>query len=230
MPNAAAALLALTLHRPITDSGVWLENAPVPGSVVTAPLRVEGETQAPEGVLHVRLYVVSGTSATEVASYEPLLPGVGTVPFAFTWTPARPGTYTVRVVSTTAVRGFSAEVRDLRVPAKPALARPAPAPRAVARLAVAPKVAPRPAVRRVTARLDDSGRAFGRSAPTLPYTRPPVVRSTTVVPAVAATRDSAVPAGDRSGWVSFAGGLLLLLVCSHLHRSLRPQPDPRGTS
>lgn len=228
MPSTAAALLALTLHRPVTDSGVWIENAPPPGTVVTAPLRIEGETQAPEGVLRVRLYVVSGTSATEAGSFEPLLPGVGTVPFAFTWTPDRPGTYTVRVVSSTAVRGFSAEVRDLRVPARPAAVRRPPAPRAVARPALAPKArAPRPVARRVTVRLDDSGRAFGRSAPTLPYARVVARPPAPVAPAAAAP--AAAPA-ERRGWVPFAGGLLLLLVCSHLHRSLRPQPDPRGTS
>ncbi|HEV2890719.1 MAG TPA: hypothetical protein VGX28_10115, partial [Frankiaceae bacterium] len=126
---------------------------------------------------------------------------------------------------------------DLRVPGPPRKAPPrvpdvAP-PRA--RPAPLPRVAPRrPAARAVvtTPRLDDSGRAFGTSAPTLPYVRAP--RLAAVRPAAPATRALATPFASRDdrrrGWVSVAGGLLLLLVCSHLHRSLRPQPDPRGTT
>ena len=230
MPSVAAALLAMTMQRPITDAGVWLDAPPPPGTVVTAPLRLAGETQAPEGVLSVRLYAIRGASATEVASYVPVVP-VGTVPFVFTWSPSSPGSYTLRVVSTTAVRGFSADVPNLVVPAKPVAkpaARPVVAPKA-------PRVAPRAVHRRVARRvvvtrprLDDSGRAFGRSAPTLPYTRPAFTRSETPVrPPAAAARGSAASADH--GWASVAGGLLLLLVCSHLHRSLRPQPEPRGT-
>ena len=224
MPNAAAALLAMTLQRPITDTGVWLDKPPVPGTVVTAPLRLAGETQAPEGVLSVRLYAVRGTSVTELASYAPAVP-LGTVRFAFTWTPDGPGTYTLRVVSTTAIRGFSADVPGLVVPS------PATPPvRTVTRVTAAPRAAsrPSPVARRagVAREIDDSGRAFGRSAPTLPYARV-VVRPAPVTRAAVAP----VPlADDRSGWVSFAGGLLLLVVCSHLHRSLRPQPEPRGTA
>jgi len=132
MPSVAAALLAMTVQRPITDTGVWLDRPPLPGTVVTAPLRLAGEAQAPEGVLSVRLYAVRGTTSTEVASYAPLLPAVGTVPFAFTWSPSEPGSYTLRVVSTTALRGFSAEATGLVVPAAAAkpqptvVARPAP--------------------------------------------------------------------------------------------------------
>jgi hypothetical protein len=228
MPSVAAALFAMAVQRPITDTGIWLDRPPLPGTVVTAPLRLAGETQAPEGVLSVRLYVVRGTTSTEVASYAPLVPGVGTVPFAFAWSPSEPGSYTVRVVSTTALRGFSAEVTDLVVPAAPARPVRVTAPRPAARVAVAPRpsASRHYAVRRVP-RLDDSGRAFGKSAPMLPYA-PPVVltRRAPVREAFA----PAVPVADRRGWVSFAGGLLVLLVCSHLHRSLRPQPDPRGTS
>ncbi|HEX8001115.1 MAG TPA: Ig-like domain-containing protein [Mycobacteriales bacterium] len=227
MPSVAAALLSLAVQRPVTDAGVWLDKPPAPGTVLTAPLTLKGETQAPEGVLSVRLYVVTGTTSTELAAYTPTVP-VGTVPFTFTWAPKQPGSYTIRVVSTTLLRGFSAEVRDLRVVAAPA-ARPVAKP-----AARAPRVAParpavRPAPRRVAARarLDDSGRAFGRSAPTLPYPRA-VVRPAAPAPARLAA-PAAVPVGDRRGWVSFAGGLLLLLVCSHLHRSLRPQPDAKGT-
>jgi hypothetical protein len=118
-------------------------------------------------------------------------------------------------------------VTGLVVPAKPGPARPVarPAVRTVARPAA---VAPRPVARRagVVRRLDDSGRAFGRSAPTLPYRTPVVVtRSNDVRP----TALPAEPVTDRRGWVSVAAGLLLLLVCSHLHRSLRPQPVPRDT-
>jgi len=69
--------------------------------------------------------------------------------------------------------------------------------------------------------------AFGGSAPVLPYAPPVVVtRPAPVREALA----PAVPVADRRGWVSVAGGLLVVVVCSHLHRSLRPQPDPRGTS
>jgi hypothetical protein len=232
MPNAAAALLALALHHPITDSGVWLEAPPAPGTVVSGPLVVTGETQAPEGVLAVRLYVVRGATSTEVASAAGPLPGLGPVPFSLTWTPAAPGTYTLRVVSSTALRGFSAEVRDLVVRAAPGVVVPGP-PAAVRPPAPVPAVRPAPlarparhAARRVVARLDDSGRAFGRSAPTLPYRPAPPAVAVAAAPRQAAL--PAVPVSERRGWLSVAGGLLLLLVCSHLHRSLRPQPEPRG--
>jgi hypothetical protein len=238
MPDLAAALLALALHdRPPTESGVWLDAPPKPGTVVTAPLDLAGETQALEGVLKVEAFVVRGTSVTSVASYVPDLP-LGTVPFELTWDPAgtKPGRVTIRVVATTLARGFSTEVEGLVVPAVsdeapprrvPVTEAPRPLPRP------APYVA-RPAFRRAARTvvaapvLDTSGRAFGSVAPVLPYevarpATPPPVESY-VPPAVAM---EPLPVTDRSGWLSLAGGLLLLLVCSHLHRLLRPQPVPR---
>src|SRR4051794_25840216 len=114
MPSVALVVLSVALRRPPTDAGVWLTAPPRPGTVVSAPLVIGGETQAPEGVLHVDLYVVRGTSLTPVASYAPLVP-VGTVPFSLRWDPAgvAPGRVTLRVVATTLARGFSADVRGL---------------------------------------------------------------------------------------------------------------------
>lgn len=220
MPSVASALLAMALHeRPVTDAGVWLDAPPAPGTVVTAPLTLTGETQAPEGVLSVTLYA----GPTPVAVYKPVVP-VGTVEFSFTWDPKGvPGAYDVRVVATTLVRGFSQEVRGLVVPAPRRAARPAVAPR---RVATRPVALSRPVARRVVAKpVDDSGRAFGRAAPTLPYA-PAAVRPAPVRAATLAT--DPVSQRDRRGWVSFAAGLMVLLVCSHLHRSLRP--PPRGTT
>lgn len=207
MPSVAAAVLAMALRHPSpTDAGVWLDPLP---RVVTAPLRVTGSAQAPEGVLHVDLYV----GAVAVASYTPALP-VGEIPFAFTVS-LRPGTYDVRVVATTLVRGLSADADGLVVPAPP---RPAAAVRPpVVKHAVAPKPLPHKRSVAVAApRIDDSGTAFGAVAPTLPYVRraaSPVTAATLAAPLASEE--------DRSGWESVAGGLVLLLVCSHLHRSLR---------
>ena len=210
--------LALLLMRPPTDAGVWLDAPPRPGTVVVAPFDVRGETQAPEGVLHVDLYVVRGTTLTHVATYDPVLP-VGPVPFACRWAPAGAarGTVTIRVVATTLVRGFSAEAAGLVVPA------PSTAPRAVARPAVRAVAVPRRVVTNtprtpVGPSYDDSGAAFGATAPVLPYAPPPAA-SSLARPVAAAVTAPASP--ERSGWVSVAAGLLLLLVCSHLHRVLR---------
>ena len=226
MPDLAFALLALT--GPL-DDGVRLDAPPRPGTVVTRPVEVSGEAQAVEGVLRIEMYVVRGASATLVDSVEPELPlPAVAVPFELRWDPAgiAPGRVTIRVVATTLARGFSAEAPGLVVP------RPATKPHAVVRPAVRAE-APPPVVapRRVPApapkpALDDSGRAFGKAAPVLPYvrrvvsaTRPPVTPVTVAAP-------EAVPP-DRAGWTSVAGGLLLLVICSHLHRVLRTQPDPR---
>jgi hypothetical protein len=231
MPSLATGLLALALRdpRPMTATGVWLTDPPAAGTRVVAPLDVTGETQAPEGVLKVELFVVRGPVLTSVASYEPALP-LGTVPFEFRWDPTglAPGRVTIRVVATTLVRGFRAEARDLVVPAT--LSAPArhpgvravPARRAAAAVPAAP-AAPRPAVLRAPV-LDTTGRAFGAVARTLPYR--PAPPATVPVPRRSVPFEPA--AADRSGWLSLAGGLLVLLVCSHLHRALRPQPDPRG--
>jgi hypothetical protein len=203
MPSAALLLAMVLRHPSPADAGVWLDPLP---HVVTAPLRVTGRTQAPEGVLHVSLYV----GDLEVATYEPALP-VGEIPFAFTWTPTAPGTYTVRVVATTLLRGVSAEADGLVVPAP---SRPKPvAVRHV--VAVAKPLPHRRSVAVALPAVDDSGAAFGEVAPTLPYVRRVAapVTPATIVPAVEET--------ERSGWVSVAGGLVVLLVCSHLHRSLR---------
>jgi hypothetical protein len=141
----------------------------------------------------------------------------------------RPGRVTVRVVATTLARGFRAEATDLVIPrARQAAARPAEAPPAVRPAAPAPAVR-RAAVppRRTTVampRVDDSGRAFGKAAPTLPYVRRAAAPRRAVRPVAVAP--VALPA-DRGGRASVAGGLLLIVVCSHLHRALRTQPDPR---
>lgn len=228
MPDLAFALLAL---HPPTDSGVWLDAPPKPGTVVRAPLVVEGETQAIEGVLKVSFYVVRGTSVRLVETYEPDLP-LGTIPFTFELDPVgmRPGRVTVRVVATTLARGFRAEATDLVIP-RPgkATARSAEPPPVVRPPAPAPFVRQAPS-RRTTVvampRVDDSGRAFGKAAPTLPYARRAAAPRKTPVARPLAAAPVALPA-DRSGWASVAGGLLLIVVCSHLHRALRTQPDPR---
>jgi len=205
MPSAALLLAVALRHPSPADAGVWLDPLP---HVVTAPLHVTGRAQAPEGVLHVELYV----DGVEVASYTPALP-VGEIPFAFTWTPSAPGTYTVRVVATTLVRGVSAESDGLVVPAPPRPVSQQPVVRHV--VAVARPLPHRRSVAVALPKVDDSGVAFGEVAPTLPYVRRVAVpvTSATVVPAVEET--------ERSGWASVAGGLVVLLVCSHLHRSLR---------
>lgn len=227
MPDLAMALLAL---HPPTDSGVWLDAPPKPGTVVRAPLVVTGETQALEGVLKVSFYVVRGSSVRLVETYEPALP-VGTIPFTFELDAAgmRPGRVTVRVVATTLARGFRAEAADLVIPG---------ARRTTSRVAEPPPVerpaAPAPAARRVPSRrstvamprVDDSGRAFGKAAPTLPYVRRATAPPKAPVARPVSTAPVALPA-ERSGWASVAGGLLLMVVCSHLHRALRTQPDPR---
>lgn len=216
-------LEVLLYPHPPTDSGVWLDPPPRPGTVVVAPLDVTGETQAVEGVLRVDLYVVRGTTLTPVASYAPALP-LGTIPFDLRWHPAgtAPGRVTLRVVATTLARGFSADVTGLVVP------RPAPAAH-VAREVRPPQAAParaavaRPAPVAAPAGLDDSGAAFGGVAPVLPYVRP-VPPS----PAPAALSPLAAPAPvrERRGAVSFAAGLLALLGSAHVHRALRPR-SPR---
>jgi hypothetical protein len=229
-------LLALALRdRPVTDTGVWLTDPPKPGTAVVAPLEVRGETQAPEGVLRVELFVVRGDTVTSVDVYEPRVP-VGTVPFELTWDPAgaRPGRVTIRVVATTLRRGFDAEAEGLVVPrpeAKPRAPRVRETPRTLPEPAPSrPRVVlSRPVTRAVAApALDDSGRAFGAAAPTLPYAPPPVRLAAPAARAPVALPAAAAPPAERSGWVSLAGGLLLLLVCSHLHRVLRPQPDLEG--
>ena len=223
MPDLALALLAFA---PPADSGVWLDAPPEPGTVLTAPFDVTGETQALEGVLAVELHVVRGRAVRLVETYEPTLP-LGTIPFELTLDPATmaPGRVTLRVVATTALRGFSAEIPGLVVPhpaALPRLVHVAPPPRVTRAAPVAP--APVRRLPETAPRLDDSGRAFGRSAPVLPYAPP-----AGPAPAAPVTR-AAAPAElppERSGWLSVAAGLLLLVTCSHLHRALRPQPDPR---
>lgn len=227
MPSLALALLSLA---PPTDSGVWLDAPPRPGTVVRAPLTIEGEAQALEGVLSVSLYVVRGTSLRLVETYEPVLP-VGTVPFAFSFDPAgmQPGRVTVRVVATTLARGFRAEVTDLVVPSSVPPRRVVARPPAVVHEAASAPVARAAPARRVTValpRVDDSGRVFGATAPTLPYRR---VRTTSVTVSPVETVPVAAPTpvpSERSGAASVAAGLLLLVTCSHLHRALRSQPDP----
>ncbi|HWL35286.1 MAG TPA: hypothetical protein VNQ77_03760 [Frankiaceae bacterium] len=228
MPDLAMALLAL---HPPTDSGVWLDAPPKPGTVVRAPLVVSGETQALEGVLKVSFYVVRGTSVRLVETYEPALP-VGPIPFTFALDPAgmRPGRVTVRVVATTLARGFRAEATDLVIPgARRVTARPAEPPPVARPAAPARAVRPAPSRRTTTVampQVDDSGRAFGKAAPTLPYVRRAATPRRAPVARPVASAPVALPA-DRSGWASVAGGLLLMVVCSHLHRALRTQPDPR---
>jgi hypothetical protein len=226
MPDLALALLLL---RPPTDSGVWLDTPPRSGTVVSAPLVVAGETQALEGVLSVSFYVVRGASVRLVETYEPALP-LGTVPFSFELDPAgmRPGRVTVRVVATTLARGFRAEATGLVVPrarrtptARPAEPPPAPRPAPPVARAVPARRTTTVAMPRV---VDDSGRAFGKAAPTLPYVRRAAAPRPVARPVAAAP--VALPA-DRSGWASVAGGLLLMVVCSHLHRALRTQPEQR---
>lgn len=211
------ALLALT--GPL-DDGVRLDAPPRPGTVLTKPVEVEGEAQAVEGVLRVELYVVRGATVTLVDSYEPLLP-VGPVPFELAWDPkgAKPGRVTIRVVATTLTRGLSAEAPGLVVPSPAAV----PSRPVRAEAPPAPAVPPARAVKPRGPAMDDSGRAFGKAAPVLPYT----LRVVAPRPATPATVAAPAPLPERRGWVSMAGGLLLLLVCSHLHRVLRSQPDPR---
>ncbi|HEU0133055.1 MAG TPA: hypothetical protein VFQ85_18910 [Mycobacteriales bacterium] len=232
MPSVAAALLAMALRdpRPLTDSGVWVD--PLPSSRVVAPLDVTGEAQAPEGVLRVELWVVRGGTSTLAAAYTPEVP-VGTVAFALRWDPgtAAPGTVTLRVVASTLVRGLSADVDGLTIPGPPRTATKPATPRRNA--APAPRRVAAAPVRRAVAttvlapRYDDSGTAFGHVAATLPYTAP--VAAAAPPPAAATPAAAPVPVPpDRSGWLSVAAGLLVLLVSSHLHRALRPQPDPRG--
>ncbi|HVF05719.1 MAG TPA: hypothetical protein VNA20_12835 [Frankiaceae bacterium] len=226
MPDPSLLLFAFA---PPLEDGVWLDAPPRPGTVVTAPLDVAGETQATEGVLKVELFAVRGAEVRLVETFTPPLPvGVGTVPFELTFDPKGlpPGTVTIRVVATTLARGFSAEIPGLVLPApanRPERALPGvvvvrPAARAGAR----PVAAAGPVARPV---LDDSGRAFGRAAPVLPYDvlpDPPARVDSTIA---AATPEELPP--ERNGWASVAAGLLLLVTCSHLHRALRPQPDPR---
>jgi hypothetical protein len=232
MPSLALALLALA---PPTDSGVALESPPKPGTVVSAPLTIEGEAQALEGVLKVELYVVRGRAVRLVETYEPALPvGVGAVPFSFTFDPEgmRPGTVTIRVVATTLARGFRAEAPGLVVPKPSDAVVDEPVRPAVRPVVVRPRPVPPAAraVRRAAApaapRLDDSGRAFGQAAPLLPYRPVRAPRPAAARPPVTVAAPQPLPP-DRQGWVSVAGGLLLLLVSSHLHRALRTQPDPR---
>jgi hypothetical protein len=233
LPSAGVALLALVLRRPPTDTGVWLTAPPTAGTTVVAPLDLTGEAQAPEGVLTVSLYLVRGTTLTPVASYVPTLP-VGTVPFTLRWDPAgtAPGRVTLRVVASTLVRGFSADVTGLVVPAPRVPDRRPPAPDLVAPPA-APAVAALPSRSRGTyaaPRLDDSGRSFGAVAGVLPYA-PRAVAAIPGMPAAPArvtpvTAPLAAGVPERRGWVSVALGLLLLLACSHLHRVLR---TPRST-
>jgi hypothetical protein len=231
MTGVAGALLALVLHaRPPTDTGVWL-TTPAAESVVPARLDVVGEAQAPEGVLRLDLYVVRGTSLTKVDSYTPLVP-VGTVAFTLHWSrgAAAPGRVTVRVVATTLLRGLSAESADLVVPGH----APQPRPRVAHPLPEPPAPVPAPhgyaARRAVVARpvLDDSGRPFGAVAPVLPYVTSSAAPDPPAAAAPLHTTAVRTPVPpDRQGAVSVAAGLLLLLVCSHLHRVLRTRPDPR---
>jgi hypothetical protein len=202
------ALLALAAQHPPTDAGVWLD--PVP-AVAARPFDVTGETQAPEGVLRIDLYV-SGR-ATPVASYVPALP-VGTIAFALRFDPAL-GSGTLRVVATTLVRGLGAEA--------PAPTRPAPRPATVggapvARPAVRAPVAPGSPAAAVLAavRPDDTGAAFGAVAPVLPYAARPAS-----VPVAAPGPEPLRP--SRSGPLSLAAGLALLLASAHAHRALRPK-------
>jgi hypothetical protein len=197
---------------------------------VSAPLVIGGETQAPEGVLRVDLYVVRGTSLTPVASYVPLVP-VGTVPFSLRWDPAgvAPGRVTLRVVATTLARGFSADVPGLVVPPPPRAEARAVGSTAAARrapVAARPAATPGRRIPALAAALDDSGAAFGAVAPVLPYRaaavppRPPAAVAPALSPVSSET--------SRRGWLSFAAGLLVLLSSAHLHRALRADPrSPR---
>lgn len=214
-------MLSLLLYPP-TDAGVWLD--PVP-AVAARPFDVTGETQAPEGVLRVDLYL-SGRAAP-VASYVPAVPGVGTVTFALRFDPAL-GSGTLRVVATTLVRGFDAEAP---APARPAAARPAhgaaarpaapPVPAACAAACLAPAAA-RPA-HPAPPKADDSGAAFGAVAPVLPYGPRPATPARPPTAPPPGLRAAAPLPAPRSGPASLAAGLALLLASAHLHRALRPK-------
>jgi hypothetical protein len=127
------------------------------------------------------------------------------------------------VVATTLVRGFSADVTGLVVPApvRP-VARSAPPRHAAPRPAPVARVLPQPAA---APALDDSGAAFGRTAAVLPYVPvPPPVHADPVPPVPL----SPVSSRSRDGAIPVAAGLLILLSCAHLHRALRADPRSPG--
>jgi hypothetical protein len=211
------ALAALLSPRPVTDAGVWLD--PVP-AVAAAAFDVTGETQAPEGVLRVDLYVAG--RAAPVASYVPAVP-LGTVSFALRLDPSAvgPGRLTLHVVATTLVRGLGSDDANVTVPGAPARPSADGPPAARATRPAGPRIAalPRPVAVALPG-ADDSGNAFGAVAPVLPY----AARAPLTPPAAALVAPVEPLRPSRSGPLSVAAGLLVLLVCSHLHRALRPDP------
>ncbi len=216
--------------------GVWLDQtSPVAGSAVTGVRHVGGTAQAPEGVLSVSLYVVPAAHPLDlvadqpVATSYPLLP-VGEIVFAFDWdTATAPGRVVdVHVVATTLLRDVGAAVPGLRIEAARVTAPVAGL--APTRPSRRPGVVP-PAV---TERRQESSRLgvyLGGYDEALPYQR-------TLLPAPATPTEVSVrPAASassarRSGWLSAALGLMLIVGAAHVHRLLRPLAppvDPRGS-
>ena len=226
----ASAGTPLAPAPPVLEPRVVLDAAtPRPGSVVAGALEVRGHARAPEGVLHIDLYVrphgASAAARCPVARMVPAIP-LGSIPFTIRWVPSGTQRVDLDVVAYTPLRTAGATAKDLRgttTTRKPTAARP------VGDRVVAPARAARPTSSSTPAtalaRPDDSGRVFGAVADLLPYGRPrPVLRTVPVRTEVAPPP----PADGRSPWRPIAAGLVLLLGTAHVHRALRTHPVPEG--